>query len=158
MNSSRFNLDEDGRPLLWNNRVSILEEDFIYQFDKQTNQPYRFAWNPWPMRKTANQQGDFRFQDEVRFPLLKIHRGPEGKPILKDGLQVWTPNDLHLGDTTAFEAANAVKDAADAWVGRDIAWGVNGQLAIEPHAFIAFQALHSPSARMLFFGVVPYRL
>jgi hypothetical protein len=158
MNSSRFGLDEDGRPVLWSNRVTILEEDFIYRKDAQTLEFSPFAWNPWPLRKASNPQGDFRFQDEARFPLFKVERGPDGKPIVKDGLQVWTPNNLHLGDTTAFEAANAVKDAADAWAGRDVAWGVDGRLDIEPHVFVDFNAFYSPSARQMFFGVVPYRL
>ena len=154
---SGFIVNEDGRPGLSSDIAAILEEDFIYRKDA-TGEFTKFAWNPWPQMPTANQQGDFRFPDEARFPLFRQERGPDGKLILRDGLQVWTPNDLRLGDTTAFAAANAVKDAAEAWAGRSIGWGVNGRLDIEPHVFIDFNAFYSPSARALFFGVVPYRL
>jgi len=158
MSAERFGLDEAGDRWLWSYSVTLSEEDFIYRRDTPTSEFKKFAWNPWPLWTPANAQGDFRFQDEARFPLFKQERDADGKLILKDGLQVWTPNDLHLGDTTAFEAASAAKDAAEAWAGRDIRWGVNGTLNIEPHAFIDLNAFYSPSARELFFGVVPYRL
>jgi len=157
MDLSKFGEDEDGRPILSNDRVKIENEDFIYRKDTATGEFKKFAWNPWPA-PASNQYGDFRFPDEVRFPLFKQERDADGKIILKDGLQVWTPNDLHLGMTTTFEAANAVKDAGDSWSGRNLAWGRNGLLEIETQVFIDFNAFYSPSARMLFFGVVPYRL
>lgn len=158
MAASRFELGADGRPILSNNLVEIEGEDFIYRRDPNTGLYVKFAWNPWPKQGTSNLYGDFRFQDEERFPLFKQERDAEGKIILKDGLQVWTPNDLHLGMTTAFDAANAARDAAEFWSGRNLAWGNNGLLEIEPHTFIDFNAFYSPSARFLFFGVVPYRL
>src|SRR5689334_2620528 len=50
MNSSRFSFDEDGRPVLASNLVSLLEESFIFRKDAQGSfQP--FAWNPWPQMK-----------------------------------------------------------------------------------------------------------
>src|SRR5690349_2036744 len=70
MDSSRFGVDKDGRSVLWSNRVTILEEDFIFRKDPQTLEFSPFAWNPWPFRMTANPQGDFRFQDEARFPVF----------------------------------------------------------------------------------------
>ncbi len=158
IDSARFARDKDGHPWLRGYQVTLSEEDFIFRRDNATADFKKFAWNPWPVLTPANAQGDFRFQNEARFPLFQQERGPDGKPILKDGLPVWTPNDLHLGDTTVFEAANAVKDAAEVWAGRDISWGVNGTLNIEPHVFIDLNAFYSPSAREMFFGVVPYRL
>jgi hypothetical protein len=158
MSTARFGLDEDGRRVLIGNLVTISEESKIYRKDSQTGDLQPFAWNPWPKVATANQQGDFRFPNEARFPLHQTERDAAGKVILKDGLQVWTPRDLYLGDTTAFAAAHAAKAAAESWAGRDIRWGVNGVLDIEAHAFIDFNAYYSPSARSLFFAVVPYRL
>ncbi|MFN7948220.1 MAG: hypothetical protein U0Z53_22915 [Blastocatellia bacterium] len=156
LDAAGFLAGEDGRLLLRNDQISLSEEDFIYRKDA-TGEFKKFAWNPWPLSKVANQQGDFTYQDEDRFPLFRQERGADGKPLLKDGLQVWTKNDLHLGDTTAFVAASAAKDAAETWAGRDLSWGQQGKLNIEPHVFIDFNAFYSPSARELFFGVVPYR-
>ena len=107
---------------------------------------------------TANADGSFRFPDEPRFPLFEVERGADGRPLLRNGLQVWTPNDLHRGMTTTFEAANKVKDAVEDWSGRHLAWGVDEILVINTHAFIDFNAFYSPSAKKLFFGVVTYRL
>lgn len=157
MDPVRFFRGEDGRPILSNNLVRIQGEDFIYRLDPATGDYKKFAWNQWP-QPTSNLQGDFRFQDEARFPLFKVERDSDGKIILRDGLQIWTPNNLHLGMTTAFNAANAAKDAAEFWSGRSLAWGNNGLLKIETQVVIDFNAFYSPSARMLFFGVVPYRL
>lgn len=158
MDVARFRVDEDGRLIPRSNLVSLSEESKIYRKDPQTGQYKPFAWNPWPQEPTANQQGDFRFPDEARFPLHRVERDSDGKIILKDGLQVWAPNDRRLGSTTTFEAAHAVKDAAEFWAGRDILWGQNGVLDIEPHAFIEFNAFYSANTRTLHFGVVPYRL
>ncbi len=144
--------------MLIGNPVSLAEESKIYALDKQTAEFKPFAWNPWPLYPLPNEQGDFRIADEERFPLHKTERDADGKVILRDGLQVWTPRNLRLGSTTAFEAANAVKDASESWAGRDLLWGDNGILTIEPHIFIDFNAFYSPSARSLFFGIVPYRL
>jgi hypothetical protein len=155
--AAKFSLAEDGRRILWGELVTITEAAKIYRRD-QTNTFKPFAWNPWPAVVGANEQGDFRFPDEARFPLFKPERGPDGKIILKDGLQVWTPLDQRLGVSTAFVAAHATKAAAESWAGRDIVWGVNGVLDIEPHAFIDFNAFYSPSTRSLFFAIVPYRL
>ena len=153
-----FPLTTDGRLVLGNSRVTIGNEDLIYRVDQTTGLYTPFAWNPWPVIALANADGSFRFPDEPRFPFFEIERGPDGKPILRDGLQVWKPNDLRRGMTTVFEAANKVKDAAEDWSGRYIPWGVDGVLNIEPQAFISFSAFYSPSARMIFFGVVPYHV
>lgn len=158
MATAKFGLDKDGHRVLLNDQVTISEESKIYRKDPQTNEFKPFAWNPWPKIATANEQGDFRFPNEARFPLHLADRDAAGKVILRDGLQVWTPRDLRLGDTTAFAAAHAAKTAAESWAGRDIAWGVDGVLDIEAHVFIDFNAFYSPSSRSLFFAVVPYRL
>src|SRR5215475_10046949 len=137
MDAARFSMDEDGRPVLLSNLVSLGEESKIYRQDPQTKVFKPFAWNPWPVYPMANQQGDFRFPDEERFPLHTTERDADGKIILRDGLQVWTPRvHLRLGATTTYEAAHAAKDAAESWAGRHLLWGENGQLFIEPHAFI----------------------
>jgi len=162
MDASGFARGPDGRLILSNARVLIQDELRIFRLDQtgdeeQSGEFKPFAINPWPA-PTSNADGSFRFPDEPRFPLFTIERGADGKPILRDGLQVWTPNNFHRGMTTTFEAANKVKDAAEDWSGRHLAWGVDEILAINAHAFIDFNAFYSPSARMLFFGVVPYRL
>jgi len=158
MDPARFGQSEDGHTVLSGNLVSVFDESKIYRQDPNTGQYKPFAWNPWPAWPTANEQGDFRFPDEERFPLHRVERDLDGKVLLKDGLQVWTPNDRRLGSTTAFEAAHATKDAAESWAGRDIVWGQDGLLEIEPHAFIDFNAFYSPITRSLHFAVVPYRL
>ena len=174
MESSAFARGPDGRPFLSNARTVIEDEPVIYRQNRsgeeeQSGEFRAFATNPWPCvplpvdpgfcaPPAANADGSFRFPDEPRFPLFTIERGADGKPILRDGLQVWTPNDLHRGMTTTFEAANKVKDAAEDWSGRALSWGIGGVLFINTHAFIDFNAFYSPAARQLFFGVVPYRL
>ncbi len=157
MAPSRFVEDVTGRLRFRSDQVDILDEAYIYREDKTTGEFKPFAWNPWPETR-SNLDGDFRFQNEERFPLFKPERGPDGKIILKDGLQLWMPNDLNLGMTTTFEAAYAVKDAVEPWSGRDVAWGNDGRLQINAHSFIDFNAFYAPTARQLFFGVVPYRL
>jgi hypothetical protein len=158
IDGSGFNRDADGRPILFNKQASIGDEAVVYREDAQTGDFVEFATNPWP-QPTSNEKGNFKFPNEERFPRHEIERGPDGKPLLnKDGLQMWKPRDLHLGMTTAFEAANAAKDAAEFWSGRNIDWGENGVLPINSHAFIDFNAFFSPSAKGVFFGVVPYRL
>lgn len=148
----------DGRPVLESSHVTIADEDVIWRLDSTTGLFKPLAWNPWPVITVANTDGSFRFPDEPRFPRLEIERGSDGKPILRDGLQVWKPFDLHRGRTTIFEAANSVRNAAEDWLGRHLSWGVDGVLAIEAHSFYDFNAFYSPSARMIFFGVVGYRL
>jgi hypothetical protein len=159
LNRWRFDPGEDGYPMLMNNRVLIEDEPVIYRQDANTGEFNPFAWNPWlPELRKSNADGNFTFPGEERFPLHRVERGPDGKIVLKDGLQVWLPQDLHRGMTTAFEAANAVKDAAEFWAGRDLAWGHNGRLGINAHTFIGFNAFFSPTAGGLYFGVVPHRL
>ncbi len=158
----KFGQYEDGRLNLLGNPVLVLDEAFIYRENRDTGEFTPFAWNPWPETR-ANENGDFSFPNEERFPLFKPERGPDGKIILHEGLQVWIPNNLNLGLTTAFEAANSVKDAAEAWTGRGIKWGNQtkereGQLQINGHSFIDFNAFYAPGSRQLFFGVLPYRL
>jgi hypothetical protein len=173
MAPSGFDQGPDGRLILANARTSINDEIVIYRQDlsgdEEQGEFRAFATNPWPCvplpsdpgfcaPPAANADGSFRFLDEPRFPLFTIERGADGKPILRDGLQVWTPNDLHRGMTTTFEAANKAKYAAEDWSGRALSWGIDGVLFINTHAFIDFNAFYSPAARQLFFGVVPYRL
>ncbi len=157
MAAARFGEAGDGRPILRNNLVWIEEESVIYRRDSKTGEFVAFATNPWPL-PMANANGHFTFPDEARFPLHRVERGPDGKIVIKDGLQHWLPQNLHRGMTTTFEAVNAAKDAAEFWSGRELAWGDNGRLDINAHAFIDFNAFYSPTARMLFFGVVPHRL
>jgi hypothetical protein len=158
ISSSGFERGAHRHPILSNGRVKIEDEDFIFRADRETGEFLPFANNPWPA-PTSNRQGDFRFPREERFPLHEVVRGPDGQPILDpDGLQQWLPRNLHLGSTTAFEAANSARDAAEFWSGRDIAWGNDNLLEINAHAFVDFNAFYSPAVRSLFFGVVPYRL
>jgi hypothetical protein len=158
MDPAEFGQADNGRPMLRSNRVWITDEDFIFKADKDTGIFTKFAWNPWP-QSWANPRWDLTFPDEDRFPLFKPLRGVDNQIVLKDGLQVWIPQDLNLGNTTTFETANSVKDAADLWSGRFVNWGVQGGfLLIETHAFIDFNAFFSVSMKQLFFGVVPYRL
>ena len=160
--ASRFGQYEDGRLNLLSNPVLILDEAVVYRENRDTGEFTPFAWNPWPETR-SNENGDFSFPNEERFPLFKPERGPDGKIILHEGLQVWVPNNLNLGLTTAFEAANSVKDAAETWAGRGIKWGNRtqereGELQINGHSFIDFNAFYTPESRQLFFGVLPYRL
>lgn len=155
---SDFTLDENGKPTgLVGPRVAIETEGVIYrQDDKGAYKP--FANNPWPEAK-PNKQGNFVFQSEPRFPTHLIERGEDGKPVLdKDGLQIWKPRELFLGKTTVFEAVNTSIDTVEAWSGRHLPVGYDGQLPINSQAFVGFNAFFSPGARALFFGVVPYRL
>jgi hypothetical protein len=159
MDPKGFDRDEDGRRVLSNDRVSVIEESKIFRQNPPLSGDFQpFAWNPWPQLKTVNAEGNFSYPDEARFPLFRQERDADGKVIIRDGLAVWSPVDLHLGDTTVFDAANAIREAAEDWSGRAVPWGQNGLLKIEPHIFIDFNAFYSPSKRMLFFGVVPYRL
>jgi hypothetical protein len=157
MHRTDFDVDSKGRPVgLRGNRVAILEEDKIFRKNAQGDF-VPFAWNPWPKEVKPDASGRFVF-DEPRFPLHQPERGPDGKVVIRDGLQVWTPNNLSVGSATTFEAMNSASRAAESWAGRQIDWGNDGRLEAEPHVFIDFNAFYSPSARQLFFGVVPYRL
>jgi hypothetical protein len=119
MDPRQFERDENGSPVLENDHVSIIEESKIYRRNPSAGGAFvPFAWNPWPQLKTANAEGNFSYQDEARFPLFKQERDADGKVIVRDGLQVWSPVDLHLGDTTVFQTVNAVKEAAEDWSGR----------------------------------------
>lgn len=158
MGRSKFDRGEDGRPSLLSNAVWMEDEPIIYRRDQETGQFKAFALNPWSIElRQSNAAGNFRFQAEERFPLHRVERDADGKIVLRDGLQVWLPQDLHRGLTTTFEAVNAVKDAAESWSGRSLAWGDHGRLEINTHAFIDFNAFYSPSGKSLFFGVVPHR-
>lgn len=160
--ASRIGKDENGKPFLAGDRVSMINEDFIYREDRSDElNPgtfKRFALNPWPKDGRSNEKGNFNFADEARFPIHEVERDADGKVVLRDGLQVWKPRDLRQGITTAFAASNAVREATEFWAGRDLPWGQNGVLQIESQVFVDFNALYSPSAKMVFFGVVPYRL
>ncbi len=159
MSASRFNRGENNRLTLSSNQVLMEDEPVIYRQHATNGDFVAFAWNPWsPEIRLSNDAGNFMFTSEERFPLHRVERGPDGKIVLKDGLQVWLPQDLHRGMTTTFEAVNAAKDAVELWSGRELAWGEGGNLYINTHAFIDFNAFYSPSSRGLFFGVAPYRL
>src|SRR5262249_1832121 len=160
MNPADFDQDSaSGNPTqLAGLRVQVGNEDVLFRKDATTGDFKPFAENPWPRQGTANRFGNFVF-DEPRFPLFNVGRGPDGKPLLDQaGLQIWVKNDLRYGMNTAFEAANWVVHTAEAWAGRPLPWGDNGQLFIEPQAFIEFNGYYSPSARQIFMGVVPYPL
>jgi len=157
MDPSRFSLGAGGLPVLVGDYVKIQDEAVIYRANRATGVFEPFAWNPWPP-PTSNADGNFEFLQEERFPLFLVERDASGKLVLRDGLQVWTPVDLHRGMTTVFEAANSVRDASESWAGRVVPWGQNGQLEVNAHAFIDFNAFYSPAARQLFFAVLPYRL
>jgi hypothetical protein len=138
--------------------IWIKDEPVIYRRDSKTGEYNAFANNPWP-EPMSNASGDFRFLNEVRFPRHEIERDAAGKPVLdENGLQVWKPRDLRRGMTTLFEAVNAAKEAAEFWSGRELVWGDNGGLEINAHAFIDFNAFFSPTAKALYFGIVPHRL
>ena len=179
LRSWTFDRGVDGRPRLSSDRISIEDDSVIYREDPASGEFVPFANNPWPCEHDpdrpsscgppkSNAKGDFKFAREDRFPLHLIERGPDGRPLLDgQGLQIWKPRDLHLGSTTAFDAAEAARDAAEEWAGRVVPWGAGRSpdlaqaddlLTINSHAFIDFNAFFSPSARGLFFGVVPYRL
>ncbi|HJQ27360.1 MAG TPA: hypothetical protein VKA60_25970 [Blastocatellia bacterium] len=153
----RIGKDENGKPFLAGDRVSMINEDFIYRRNA-AGEFVKFAWNPWPKDGRSNEKGNFNFADEVRFPIHETERDADGKVVLRDGLQVWKPRDLRLGITTAFAASNAVKDASEFWAGRDLLWGQNGLLKIESQTFAEFNAIYSPSAKMIFMGIYPYRM
>jgi hypothetical protein len=158
LDAAKFTVDKDGRFVLRSDQVWIENEPVVFnQLDFIKWELEALAWNPWPA-PLANLQGDFRFPDETRFPLFTPERDAAGRIIRREGLQVWTPNDLRLGMNTAFAAANAARSAAEAWAGRDILWGKEGRLDIRPHFYVGLNAFHGRFARGLFFGVVPYRL
>jgi len=157
MDPSRFSLGAGGLPVLVGDHVKIQDEAVIYRANRATGVFEPFAWNPWPP-PTSNADGNFEFRQEDRFPLFLVERDAGGTIVLRDGLQVWTPVNLHRGMTTVFEAANSVRDASESWAGRAVPWGQNGQLEVNAHAFIDFNAFYSPAARQLFFAVIPYRL
>src|SRR5262245_26154518 len=159
LSTSRLDRSQDGRYILINNLINTEAQAVIYVSEQEAGEYVPFAWNPWaPELRMANVDGNFMFPDEERFPLHRVERGPDGKIILKEGLQLWLPQNLHRGMTTAFEAANAVKNAAEFWSERSLVWGTDGRLDINSHAFIDFNAFYSPTARSLYFGVVPHRL
>ena len=97
MDPAEFGQARDGRPMLRSNRVWITDEDFIFRKDNDTGEFTRFAWNPWPQSWT-NPRWDLTFPYEERFPLFKPLRGSDNQIVLKDGLQVWIPQDLNLGE------------------------------------------------------------
>ena len=157
VDASSCSLDSNGHPVMSGERVSMINESFIYR--KDANLEFvKFAWNPWPQEGTSNEKGNFKFADEPRFPLHQPERDADGKIVMRDGLQVWKPLDHHLGINTAFAAAHATRDAAEFWAGRDLPWGKNNLLEIESQVFLDFNAFYSPSSRQVFFGVSAYRL
>ena len=156
MDPAEFGQAKDGRPTLWSSRVRVLDADEIFRRDSNGNF-IAFAWNPWPVT-WPNTRWDLTFPGEDRFPLHEPLRDAANQVVLKEGLQVWIPRDLNLANTTAFEAANSARDAAESWSGRSVNWGIDGLLQIQTHSFIDFNALYSPASRGLYFGVIPYRL
>jgi hypothetical protein len=158
MHKADFTLDAKGKPVgLEGPRVKIGLEDVIYrQNDKREFEPFAVqAWKP----AQPNRQGNFTFRDEPRFPLHDRKVDKDGKTAVnKDGLQVWHPRELYSGQTTTFEAVNTASRSMEGWAGRKLPWGQDGQMEVNTHAFVGFNAFFSPAARGLFFGVVPYRL
>src|SRR5262245_35053604 len=138
VDASRCTLDSNGHPVMTGARVSMINESKIYKRDAN-GELVPFAWNPWPQEGTSNEKGNFKFADEPRFPLHQPERDADGKIVMRDGLQVWKPLDHHLGINTAFVASNAVRDAGEAWAGRDLPWGVDSLLEIESQVFLDFQ-------------------
>lgn len=157
LRSSQFGRVEEHRLSLSNDRVAIVDEPVVYRQDPATGVFLPFANNPWPL-PISNADGNFLFPDEPRFPRHEIERDANGTAVLRDGLQIWKPREIYRGMNATFEAANAARDAAEHWSGRELRWGVDNLLFINSHTFVGFNALFSPSAMGLFFGVVPYRL
>jgi hypothetical protein len=157
VDASRFGEDDIGRHLS-GDRVSMIEESAIFR-KNQEGIFVKFANNPWPQEFRSNEKGNFRFADEVRFPLHEIERDANGQPVLKDGLQIWKPRDHRLGATTTFAAGNAVIGAAEFWSGRHIGWGPDNAdlMEIEAHSFIEFNGFFSLNTHTVHLGVVPYR-
>jgi hypothetical protein len=171
-----FKTGADGRRLFATDRVAIQEEPYIFREDRTTGEFHRFAFNPWPCPPypgdplacgwpEASAANDFVFSGDPRFPSLALVRDADGKPVLEDGVQRWQPQPNHLAMSTAFDTVTETLLAAEDWSGRHIAWGTRdpsigplGQILVNAHAFIDFNAFYSPSARMIFFGLVPYRL
>lgn len=154
---SDFTLDARGRPVgLVGPRVRITREDVIYRQEGQ--QFAAFSNNPWQAAR-PNADGNFVYASEPRFPSHPVVRGPDGKAVLDArGLQQWGPRELYTGQTIAFEAVNTVGRSMEGWAGREIRWGKDGQMDVQTHAFVGFNAFFNPASRGLFFGVVPYRL
>lgn len=152
-----FHLDENGKPTgLVGPRVLIEEEPILYRVEDNQYVPH--ANNPWAPTE-PNSNGNFSYPREERFPLHQYKVDENGKAVLdKDGLQQWAPRELHTGRTITFEAVNHVSHSMEGWSGRPIQWGDNGQMYVNTHAFVGFNAFFSPAGRALFFGVVPYRL
>ena len=67
VDSSRFTTDSNGHPLMTCDRVSMINESWIYK-KTPAGEFEKFAWNPWPQEGTSNEKGNFRFPDEPRFP------------------------------------------------------------------------------------------
>lgn len=153
-----FSLDAHGRPIgLVGPRVKILDDETIFRANPDGTW-VSFANNPWAAAKPSK-NGNFTFPSETRFPIHGVVRDASGKAVLDaKGLQQWNKRDLFASQTIAFEAANATSHAAEAWAGRPLKWGTAGQIPINTHAFVGFNAFFSPADRALFFGVVPYRL
>lgn len=159
MKGSHFEHDKNGKVVgLEGDRAVVIEDPAIYIADDKTGRWVPFSTNPWELPK-PDAMGNFVFPTEDRFPTLERELGADGKVKTdKDGLQVWTPNENHVGQTTAFQGVNDVGDAGEKWSGRKILWGDNGQLAVFPHAFVGFNAFYSGASRDLNFGIVPYKL
>jgi hypothetical protein len=159
----------DGRPLLASDRIVILDEPVIYRENRDTGEFLPFAKNPWPCAPLrgsvdfchppkSNANGDFVYRQDPRFPAFALVRDADGKPRYEDGLQLWAPQSGHLAQTTAFESASSSLAAVEEWSGRVLSWGISGQLSLNTHSFIDFNAFYAPHARGLYFGLVPYRL
>jgi hypothetical protein len=164
-----FTRDASGKPVgLEGPHARVIEEAVINGVDYVPVDPEKpdgetrreespDALNPFSLPK-PDAQGHFVFTDEPTHPALLIERNAQGQ-VIRDaqGLAKWIPTDRHQAQTTAFEAVNAVADAYKDWTGREVRWGIDGQLSIETHAFIEANANYSPSDLGLHFGVVPYR-
>jgi hypothetical protein len=159
LSESKFSVVGNFQLLQANERVNIWDETIVYRAHPVTGDFVPFANNPWP-QPVSNAERNFLFPDEPRFARHEIERDAAGRPRLDaQGLQIWKARDLHRGMNVAFEAVNAALGAAEFWSGRRIPWGIDGkEMLINSHSFIDFNAFYAPSAKQLFFGVVPYRL
>jgi hypothetical protein len=156
MSKEDFTLGADGRPVgLEGPHVGIYEREAILSQGESGFEPH--ATNPFSL-PTPDADGNFVYPNEQRAPDQLAERDENGDIKLNaEGLKILIPRSDHLGQTTAFEAANTVHDAFVKWMGRPLTWGENGQLPIMPHEFVGMNAFYSPQSRGLHFGVVPYR-
>jgi len=154
---SAFFVDENGTPIgLIGPRVEIIDAQNIVRIDNSFNF-IPIANNPFS-KATVNAEGNFVFPDEARFPIHSVETNAFGEPLVDaNGLQVWTPREVHLGQTTAFESIHGAITVSEQWASRTIGWGDGQQISVNPHEFVDLNAFYSPQDRGLHFGIVLYQ-